>query len=209
MERQEAVQRLSAIVGQDLRRLADKYGVVVFKDGGGRDRGWAGQVLERHLGLPRNSSQEPNSGSWELKLISLQYLKSGELTVKETMQVTMIKPDDVRQTDFEESHLLAKLRKIVIGARVWESKQDEKSVFYGVTTFDLLGDLEVYNQIKDDYNLVRETIRTQGFSALKSEMGKYIQPRTKGPGHGSTSRAFYARVSFLKKFVLPLLSQEE
>ena len=209
MERQEAVQKLSTIVGQDLRRLADKYGVVVFKDGGGKDRGWAGQVLERHLGLPRNSSQEPNSGSWELKLISLRYLKSGELTVKETMQVTMIKPDDVRQTDFEESHLLAKLRKIVIGARVWESKQDEKSVFYGVTTFDLLGDLEVYNQIKDDYNLVRETIRTQGFSALKSEMGKYIQPRPKGPGHGSISKAFYARVSFLKKFVLPLLSQEE
>jgi hypothetical protein len=32
-------------------------------------------------------------------------------------------------------------------------------------------------------------------------MGKYIQPRTKGSGHGSTSRAFYARTSFLKKLL--------
>ena len=209
MERQEAIQRLSDLIGQDLRELADEYEVTVFKKGGGKNKGWAGHLIERYLGLSINSSQEPNAGSWELKLISLRHLKSGKLTVKETMQVTRFNPDNVRQTDFENSHLLAKLRHVVIGARIWKSTQEEKSIFYGVTTFDLLDDLEVYNQIKDDYNLVRETIRTQGFSALKSEMGKYIQPRTKGRGHGSTSRAFYARVSFLKKFVLPLLSQAE
>ena len=208
MERQAAIQKLSEIISQDLRGLADKYGVTVFK-GGNLNKGWAGQVIEKYLGFSNNSLQAPNAGSWELKLISLEYLKSGKLTVKETMQVTRFNPDNVRQTDFENSHLLAKLRHVVIGARIWESTQEEKSIFYGVTTFDLLDDLEVYNQIKDDYNLVRETIRTQGFSALKSEMGKYIQPRTKGRGHGSTSRAFYARVSFLKKFVLPLLSQKE
>jgi len=28
-----------------------------------------------------------------------------------------------------------------------------------------------------------------------------IQPRTKGAGHGSTSRAFYARPKFLKEFI--------
>lgn len=119
----------------------------------------------------------------------------------------MINPDKVRQTDFENSHLLAKLKRIVIGARIWESKEEEKSLFYGVTTFDLLDNLEVYNQIKEDYNLIRETIRTRGFSALKSEMGVYIQPRTKGRGHGSISRAFYARKPFLNEFILPRLSQ--
>lgn len=208
MERQEAMQRLLEIVGHDLRGFADKYGVTVFKDGN-LNKGWAGQVIEKYLGFSNNSLQAPNAGSWELKLISLKYLKSGKLTVKETMQVTQFNPDNVRQTGFENSHLLAKLRHVVIGARIWESVQEEKSIFYGMTTFDLLDDLEVYNQIKDDYNLVRETIRTRGFSALKSEMGKYIQPRTKGRGHGSTSRAFYARRPFLNEFVLPLLSQEE
>ena len=208
MEKQEAIRKLLEIKGLDLRELADKYGVTVFK-GKNLNKGWAGHVLEKHLGLPINSSRRPNAGSWELKLISLKYLQSGDLTVKETMSVTQVTPDEIMRNDFEHSHLLAKLRQVVIGARIWESEQEEKSVFYGVTTFDLLGNLEVYNQIKDDYNLVRETIRTQGFSALKSEMGKYIQPRPKGPGRGSTSRAFYARVSFLKKFILPLLSQGE
>ena len=37
------------------------------------------------------------------------------------------------------------------------------------------------------------TIKTKGFEFLTGKMGKYIQPRTKGAGHGNTSRAFYAR----------------
>ena len=178
-----------------LQRTAEK-----IRDG-------AGHVLEKHLGLPITSSRRPNAGSWELKLISLKYLKSGDLTVKETMSVTQITPDQIMQNNFEHSHLLAKLRRVVIGARIWESTQEEKSIFYGVTIFDLLDNPEVYNQIKADYDLVRGTIRAKGISALKSGMGKYIQPRTKGSGQGSTSRAFYARRSFLNKFILPLLSQ--
>lgn len=209
MEKQAAIQRLSDLIGQDLRELADEYQVTVFKKGGGKHKGWAGHVIERYLGLSTNPSQEPNAGSWELKLISLRYMKNGKLTVKEPMQVTQLNPNNVSQTDFENSHLLAKLKYVVIGARIWESKDAERSIFYGVTTFDLSDDLQVYNQIKDDYNLVREIIRTQGFSTLNSRMGKYIQPKTKGAGHGSTSRAFYARISFLKEFVLPLLSQEK
>lgn len=209
MERQKAIGKLSMIIGRDLRELADEYEVTVFKENGGPNKGWAGQVIEKYLGFSNNSLQAPNAGSWELKLISLEYGKRVGLKVKETMAVTMINPDNVRSTDFEASHLLAKLKRVVIGARIWESKQEEKSIFYGVTPFDLLDDPEIYNQIKADYDLVRETIRACGLPALKSEMGKYIQPRTKGRGHGSTSRAFYARKSFLNEFFLPLLSQEE
>jgi hypothetical protein len=61
---------------------------------------------------------------------------------------------------------------------------------------------DIYNQVKADYNLIRKTIIEKGFSALHGSMGVYIQPRTKGAGHGSTSRAFYARVRFLKKIFL-------
>ncbi len=196
MERQQAIQKLSTIVGQDLRILAEEYGVTVFKDKK-INKGWAGHVLERHLGLPINSSQSPNFGSWELKIIPLKYLKSGKLTVKETMAVTMLDPYNVERTDFEDSHLLIKLRRMVVAARIWESKQEIKSIFYSARIFDL-DDPEIYNQVKEDYNIVRNTIRTKGFSALTGKMGVYIQPRTKGPGHGSTSRAFYARKLYLK-----------
>ncbi|MDE0484285.1 MAG: MutH/Sau3AI family endonuclease [Candidatus Poribacteria bacterium] len=207
MERQQAIQKLSTIVGQDLRILAEEYGVTVFKDKK-INKGWAGHVLERHLGLPINSSQSPNFGSWELKIIPLKYLKSGKLTVKETMAVTMIDPYNVERTDFEDSHLLIKLRRMIVAARIWESQEEERSVLHRVTTFDLDAP-EVYSQVKADYDVVRETICTKGFSDLTGRMGVYIQPRTKGAGHGSTSRAFYARTSFLKKFIFPEFSNKK
>ena len=203
MERQEAISRLSELIGQDLRLFADKYKVTVFKEGK-PNKGWAGHVLERHLNLPINSSQSPNFGSWELKVVPLKYLQSGKLTVKETMAITMIDPYNVEKTDFEDSHLLAKLRKLIVAARVWESKQEKRSILYTVRIFDL-DNPTVYDQIKSDYDLVREAIRAKGFSSLTGKMGVYIQPRTKGPGHGSTTRAFYARTSFLKKFIFPSL----
>ena len=203
MERQEALLKLSELIGKDLRLLADKYEVTVFREGR-RNKGWAGHVLERHLNLPINSSQSPNFGSWELKIIPLKYLQSGKLTIKETMSITMIDPYNVESTDFENSHLLAKLSKLIVAARIWESREEKQSILYIVTTFDL-DDSAIYDQIKADYDLVRETIRTTGFSTLTGKMGVYIQPRTKGTGHGSTTRAFYARTTFLKQFIFPSL----
>lgn len=205
MERHEAIEKLTAIIDKDLRILADKFEVTVFK-GKNLNKGWAGHVLERYLGLPINSSQSPNFGSWELKVIPLRHLKSGQLTIKETMSVTMIDPYNIERTDFEDSHLLIKLRRMIVAARIWESQNEERSILHNVTTFDL-SDSVVYNQVKADYDLVRETILTDGFSALTGKMGVYIQPRTKGSGHGSTSRAFYARTSFLKKFIFPEYSE--
>lgn len=205
MEREEAVQKIRELIGQDLRRLADEYGVTVFREGK-KNKGWAGHVIERTLGLPLSSAQAPNFGTWELKTIPLKYLKNGSLTVKETMAITMIDPYNVARTEFENSHLFAKLRKAVIAARIWISKQEESSILHSVTTFDL-GNSEVYNQVRDDYNIARNAIISGGLDALKSEMGKYIQPRTKGPGGDPShrTRAFYARTGFLKKFIFPEL----
>ena len=59
MERQEAIQKLSEIVGQDLRVLASKYGITVFK-GKNLNKGWAGQVIEKHLGFSTNSLAKGN-----------------------------------------------------------------------------------------------------------------------------------------------------
>jgi DNA mismatch repair protein MutH len=78
VEREEAVRQIRRLVGQDLRKLADQYGITVFREGR-KNKGWAGHVIERVLGLPISSAQAPNFGSWELKTISLKYLKDGRL----------------------------------------------------------------------------------------------------------------------------------
>lgn len=200
MERQQALEKINQIVGEDLRKLAEKYEVTVIKNGK-KNKGWAGHVIERHLGLPINSLQAPNFGSWELKTISLKRLQDGSLTIKETMAITMIDAYNIERTPFENSHLLTKLKKVVIAARIWVNQEETSSLLYAVKFFDL-DNPEIYQQVKEDYDLVRKTIIERGFSALTGRMGVYIQPRTKGAGHGSTTRAFYARVPFLKKVFL-------
>jgi len=69
-------------------------------------------------------------------------------------------------------------------------------LLHGVTSF-VLDDADTYATVKADYDLVRNVIREQGFGHLTGYMGTLIQPRTKGSGHGSTSRAFYARTQFV------------
>ncbi|MCX5810828.1 MAG: MvaI/BcnI family restriction endonuclease [Proteobacteria bacterium] len=199
MDRPVAKAKISEIMGQDLRVLADRYNVTVFRDGR-KNKGWSGHVIERYLGLPINSAQSPNFGSWELKVISLKRLRNGKLTVKETMAITMIDPYNVSATEFINSHLKAKLQKQLVVARIWENQQETNSILYGVYDFDLTNET-VARQVESDYNLVRETIINRGFGHLTGKMGVFIQPRTKGPGHGSTSRAFYARTGFLKKII--------
>lgn len=199
MERNDAISRLEKLEKVDLVPLAQKYDVTIWK-GDKKNKGWAGHVLERYLGLPINSAQSPNFGSWELKIVPLKRLANGALTVKETMAITMIDPFNVKNTPFEKSHLLSKLKKAVVCARLFESQREDRSVLVRVSAFDL-GDNALYDQVKRDYDETRNCIIERGFEHLTGTMGVLVQPRTKGPGHGSTSRAFYARTKFVAKIL--------
>lgn len=201
MKRGDALMKLSQLIGQDLHALARKYEVTVRTPTGSVNKGWAGHVCERFLGIPVNSSQSPNFGSWELKSISLKIAKNGELKFKETMAITMIDAYQVERTPFEDSHLLSKLKKAVCVARIVGTSVDEPTYIHSVNKIDLQG--ELYEAVKRDYELVQECLMDplRGFDHLTGRMGMYVQPRTKGAGHGSKSRAFYARPLFLEHFI--------
>ena len=198
MKRELAIQRIREIVGREhnLHDLAVQYGVLVHRNGR-TNKGWAGHVVERHLGIPINSAQAPNFGSWELKVVPMKRLQNGKLVFKETMAVTMIDPVNVVQTPFQDSHLLTKLRRILIAVRFVGRTVDELTYIDDVAGFDLVG--EVFDIVEEDYNVVRQVLKADGgnMRRLTGRMGRYIQPRTKGKGHGSNTRAFYARKIFL------------
>jgi DNA mismatch repair protein MutH len=203
MERSEALSKLKKLVGTDLCELAHQLEIpihikVQFE---GKlvpriSKGWAGHTIERYLGLPLNSAQSPNFGSWELKVVPVRIRPRVGLCVKETMAITMIDPVEVKAKTFEQSHLYSKMRKMIVVARTFMDRDESSAKVYSVGTFDL-EDPKVYAQVKADYNLVRDTLHTKGFAALTGKMGKLVQPRTKGAGHGTTSRAFYARTQFV------------
>jgi hypothetical protein len=202
VDKKEAIESLKTLVNQNLHELAKRYDVPVLTPLGTINKGWAGHVFERFLGLPLNSAQSPNFGSWELKSIPLKRCASGTLTFKETMAVTMLDPYHVAHTPFAESHLLQKLRKAVIVARIVGKTFADPTFVHSVTEIELTGDL--YSAVEADYELARACLNDPrlGFSCLTGKMGKYVQPRTKGKGHGSTTRAFYARPIFLRQFII-------
>jgi DNA mismatch repair protein MutH len=181
--------------GKDLRPLAEQYGVTVWKNGH-KNKGWAGQVIEQYLGLPQNSLQAPDFGSWELKVVPLIRAADDTLRVKESMAITMIEPAEVVASKFEDSHLYDKLRSMIVVARIFENVADTASVLHSAAEFDL-DNPSIRKQVKEDYETIQEIIRAKGLDALTGDTGKYVQARTKGRGHGSTSRAFYARALFV------------
>ena len=191
MDRRTALEKLQRLVGQDLRKLADDLGVTVWRNGK-LNKGWAGHTVERYLGLPPNFAQSPDLGSWELKVVPITVESNGGHSVKESMALTMLDPKEVAEKSFEESRLFTKLRKIIAVARVREHDAETHSVCKLAHAFDL-EETALYDEVARDYRQIQQVIKTKGVSALTGRIGKYVQPRTKGAGHGSTSRAFYAR----------------
>jgi DNA mismatch repair endonuclease MutH len=195
LPRAEALRRLRLLSGKDLRPLADQFGVTVWKNGH-KNKGWAGQVIEQYLGLPQNSLQAPDFGSWELKVVPLVRAADGAVRVKESMAITMIEAAEVVANRFEDSHLYDKLRSMIVVARIFENVADTSSLLHSAAEFDL-DNPAIRKQVEDDYEAIRELIRISGVDKLTGDTGKYVQARTKGRGHGSTSRAFYARALFV------------
>ncbi len=198
MTRDEAIAKLRQLVGKDLRPLADEHRVTVWKNSR-KNKGWAGSVLERYLGLAANSRQAPDFGDWDLKLVSLKR-GPGRLVVKETMAITMLSPSHVIETPFEHSHLLAKLQRLVVCAREWVDEQETRSPLAQVVNFDL-SDGELFRQVQADYEAIRAALKQRGLRGLTGSLGVLVQARTKGPGGGSDSRAFYAREKFVARML--------
>jgi hypothetical protein len=87
----------------------------------------------------------------------------------------------------------------VFCAVLWNGQNSEDGKLLKVVSFDSTEDDELILEIKADYDFIRNKLIKEGFEALTGADGKWIQARTKGAGHGSTSRAFYARTGLVKK----------
>ncbi len=195
--RATAIKNLKKHIGQDLRKLALDHGITTYETGK-QNKGWKGLVLERLAGLQTNISKAPNGLTYELKSVAFRKIK-GELVPKETMAITMINPEELKAHSFFESHCWAKLKTIVFCAVEWNGINSEEAKLLKVASLDFAEDDELIKEIEADYDFIRNKLIKQGFKALTGKDGKWIQARTKGPGHGSISRAFYARTTLVKK----------
>lgn len=204
--RAAAIENLRKYIGQDLAKLAGQFGIIPFI-GKKQNKGWKGLVLERLAGLETNVSKAPNGLSFELKSVSF-YEKGGMWVPKETMAITMINPEELRQHEFFQSHCWAKLKSMVFCAVHWHGKHWPSAELLQVASLDFAETDEVIREIKADYDLIRAKLIEHGFESLTGRDGVWIQARTKGLGginprtgkRRPITRAFYAK----KKLVLKI-----
>jgi len=189
--RMKAIKNLENYIGQDLAELAKIFNIQPFKDGK-QNKGWKGLTLERLAGLTNSNTQAPNGLGFELKSVAFHIVK-GELKPKETMAITMISPIELINTPFFKSHCWDKLKSLVFCAVLWNGRNNSESELLKIKSFDFIESNSIIKEIENDYEFIRTKLINYGFTSLTGKDGKWIQARTKGAGHGSISRAFYAR----------------
>ncbi len=88
---------------------------------------------------------------------------------------------------------------MVFCAVMWYGKNSTKADLLRVTSLDFTQSDDIVKEIAADYEFIRNKLKTNGFESLTGRDGKWIQARTKGSGHGSISRAFYARKALVSR----------
>lgn len=198
-----AIENLKKYIGQDLLQYAKEFWITVYKDWK-QNKWWKWQVLEKLAGLENNNKKAPNGLWFELKSVSFKKV-NGKYKAKETMAITMINQKELLETPFLKSHCREKLKSIIICAVHWERTHQSSSVLLDVTSLDFQDDDDLIKEIQEDYEYIREKLKTQWFLSLTGRDWKRIQARTKWPwgvnkntwNRNPITRAFYARVQFL------------
>ena len=161
------------------------------------NKGLPGHFLEELLGIPHTPNALDCSDG-ELKVFPVKKLKrSGMLSPKESIAITMLNPEELKTCDFNSSKCCKKMSKMLI---IPYYREGDTIKFLSPKVIDRSSNefTELYATLESDYNTIRKTfVETQ---VLKSEIGTLLQNRTKGAA-GSTSRAFYLRPEFAKQYI--------
>lgn len=190
-------QTIAEIYRKILKIVGQKYKCPITKN-----KGRPGLFLEELLGIP-HTSKCLDCDDGEVKTFPVikkinKKTKEEKLVPKETMAITMLSKDELKSNDFESSKFYTKMRRILMVPCLRDGDNIE---FMTPTIIDKDCDecTEIYETIKIDYELIRNKFIANG--TFKSRDGTLLQNRTKGAGHGSTSRAFYLRKSFMERYV--------
>ena len=152
------------------------------------NKGKPGLHLEELLKIP-HSPACLDCADGEIKVFPLKRLANGSLVPKETVAVTMVQKDALLATTWEDSRVFTKLKNtLFIGyIRDGDNITYQKAVLFNESH-------PLMDVLAEDYRTIQENAAA---GIMGGSIGELLQTRTKGAGHGSTSRAFYLRTKFL------------
>jgi len=162
------------------------------------NKGEVGVLLEKLTGIPQ-SSVCLDCQDGELKVFPVKRNAKGALVPKETIAVTMLSKDELKAASFSDSRVCKKMTRMLV---VPYERTGDKVRYLEPTLVDSSSEKfkETFGKLECDYNAIRAAFLESG--ELKSSVGALMQNRTKGAGHGTTSRAFYLKKEFIKENIL-------
>lgn len=177
----------------DVRKIASAIGTVECLQT--KNKGAAGILFEKLTGIPQ-SSTHIDCADGEVKVFPLKRNAKGELVPKETIAVTMMNAERLKeQEDFAKSGCGTKLQHTLF---IPYLRNENHVTFYEPIEFVLDG--TALEKLKKDYDAIRGSyIET---NTLTSSIGTYMQSRTKGAGGDAPkTRAFYLKKDFINEFL--------
>ena len=165
------------------------------------NKGLPGLLLENFTGI-KSSSACLDCRDGELKLYPVKRLKkkgktnlAGELVPKETVAITMVKPEDLLVTPWDNSRVKKKIRQILFVAYLRDKEYITFPYMHHMSFYNP-EHYEYYTTFARDYYMIKEHYRKYG--SISGDIGKYIQYRTKGlGGNAPKTRAFYFRTNVM------------
>lgn len=156
------------------------------------NKGQVGLFLEDLAGIP-HTSNSLDCTDGEVKTVPLKRMKEGYV-LKESIAITMLSKRELQEHDFNSSKCFKKMSRMLIipYLRDGDTIQFTELILMEKGVFG-----ELYDALETDYNQIRKNYIETGL--LTSKTGDLLQTRTKGPGHGSISRAFYLRPCIMKE----------
>ena len=163
------------------------------------NKGRVGLYLEQCLGIPVSSACL-DCVDGEVKAVPLKRLRTGVLVPKETMAVTMMRPEDLLTQSFTDTRLATKTAAMVILPYL---REGDDVTFYPPVRFGTSH--PAYGYLEADYEVIKAYYATTG--GITGRVGSWIQSRTKGAGKGAPkTRAWYFRAPFIKELLAPALA---
>ena len=148
-----------------------------------KNKGGVGHFVETSIGLKRNSNcLDLEDG--EIKAFPLKKNKNSDILVpKETIAITMVDREALKINNFEDSKLCIKIKQVIF---VPYLRKGDKVLIFKPILLPLENKIMCDN-IKKDYCNIQKHLLDK--NELRSNIGEYIQCRTKGPRNSKT-RAF-------------------
>ena len=129
-----------------------------------------------------------------MKSFPLKRLQDGSLVPKETIAVTMLIRDELRERSFKETRCYKKLSRCLYVPYYREGEEVEL-----LEATLISSDSGCFYQLEEDYEEIRKEFLEKNL--LKSAVGKLLQTRPKGD-RNTNRRAYYLRTEFAKSYIL-------